>query len=209
MNPVLLVPGFCSEISTFSKLSSNLTRLPRSVYIPSLIPNTGEVELECLAKQLDNFIDKKFSLTQKLDVVAFSMGGLISRYYIQRLGGIKRVQRLVTISTPHYGTWTSCLCNRPACIQLRPKSQFLQQLNSDISLLKKINFTSIWSPFDFIILPAQSSLIPVGDNISVPVFLHSSIVKDNNIIQEISHAINKPINSIKADLDKIKHKAIF
>lgn len=39
-----------------------------------------------------------------LTIVAHSMGGLISRYYIERLGGASAVRNLVTVGTPHAGS---------------------------------------------------------------------------------------------------------
>ena len=119
------------------------------------------------------------------------MGGIISRYYIQRLGGINRVERLVTVSSPHYGTWTSHLCCRPACKQLRPESEFLQELNSDIDRLNKINITSIWIPFDLMIVPSQSAMLPIGKNIAVNLLSHSSIIDDDKICRILENTLDR------------------
>ena len=119
------------------------------------------------------------------------MGGIISRYYIQRLGGINRVEKFVTVSSPHYGTWTSCLCSRPACQQLRPDSQFLQELNRNMYSLNQLNITSIWTPFDLIIVPSQSAILPIGKNIVVHVFSHYSIVDDENIFKVLENTLKE------------------
>lgn len=37
-------------------------------------------------------------------IVAHSMGCLVSRYYVERLGGTDRVERLILIGGPHYGS---------------------------------------------------------------------------------------------------------
>ncbi|WP_178378225.1 hypothetical protein [Chroogloeocystis siderophila] len=37
------------------------------------------------------------------------MGGLAGRHYLQCLGGVNRVQRFISISTPHRGMWTAYL----------------------------------------------------------------------------------------------------
>lgn len=194
-NPVLLIPGFYSDIATFNKLFHYLTNSGKSVYIPNLTPNTGELGLDDLAWQLNTFIFKTFPPKQKLDIVGFSMGGIISRYYIQRLGGINRVEKFVTVSSPHYGTWTSCLCFRPACQQLHPESQFLRKLNKDIYRLNQLNITSIWTPFDLIIVPSQSAILPIGKKIAVHLFSHSSIVDDDKICQILENTLKEPIIS--------------
>ncbi|CAM5527705.1 hypothetical protein SMICM304S_05241 [Streptomyces microflavus] len=41
---------------------------------------------------------------REVDIVGHSLGGLIARYYVQRLGGDRRVRTLVTLGTPHGGT---------------------------------------------------------------------------------------------------------
>nr|MBA2324093.1 hypothetical protein [Pseudonocardiales bacterium] len=41
---------------------------------------------------------------QHIDVVAHSMGGLVSRWWIERAGGATAVRRLVTCGTPHQGS---------------------------------------------------------------------------------------------------------
>jgi len=73
------------------------------------------------------------------------MGGIVSRYYVQRLWGIDRVQRFITLASPHHGNWMHYLCERSGCVQMRPDSPF-QQLNQDAIMLEQLNFTSIWTP---------------------------------------------------------------
>jgi len=48
------------------------------------------------------------------------------------------------------------LPERPGCVQMRPDSPFLQ-LNQDAIMLEQLNFTSIWTPFDLMIVPGNSS----------------------------------------------------
>ena len=39
----------------------------------------------------------------KFNIIAHSNGGLVSRYYIENLGGDSYIRKLITIDTPHYG----------------------------------------------------------------------------------------------------------
>ncbi|MDJ0737731.1 MAG: lipase [Nostocaceae cyanobacterium] len=196
-NPVILIHGFYSTASDLDELAKYLRNLGWIIYEINLTPNTGELELECLAQQLADFVEKKFVQNQLIDIVAFSMGGIITRYYLQRLGGINYVQRFVTIACPHYGTWTAYLCPRVACLQLRPRSNFLQDLNSDISMLKHISFTSIWAPFDLMVVPANSAKIPIGENVNILVLHHAWVVRNRCIFQAISTALTKPKNTYR------------
>ncbi len=57
------------------------------------------------ALKLKDYVDKEFpNRTQKVDLVAHSMGGLVARIYIQSLGGSDRVHSLVMMGTPHRGS---------------------------------------------------------------------------------------------------------
>jgi triacylglycerol esterase/lipase EstA (alpha/beta hydrolase family) len=103
-NPVLLVHGINDTGAVFDKMALYLRQRGLSVYTVDLVPNNGAEVLDKLARQVANYINTIFAPEQPLDLVGFSMGGIVSRYYIQRLGGIERVQRFISISSPHKGT---------------------------------------------------------------------------------------------------------
>ena len=47
---------------------------------------------------------------EKVHIVAHSMGGLSSRYYLKNLGGASRVSTYIAMDTPQYGvTWSKAL----------------------------------------------------------------------------------------------------
>jgi triacylglycerol lipase len=194
LNPVLLVHGFWDTATLFDRMSAYLQSLGRSTYGLDLVPNNGDLGLDVLAQQVCDYIDRTFAPEQPIDLVGYSMGGIVSRYYIQRLGGIDRVRRFVTVASPHHGTWTAYTFDRPGCIHMRPNSEFLQDLNRDaIDLLGRIQFTSLWTPFDLMILPAQSSIMPVGQNIELPVLVHRWMVSDSRSLQAIGQVLCEPL----------------
>ncbi|MBE9035420.1 esterase/lipase family protein [aff. Roholtiella sp. LEGE 12411] len=194
-NPVLLAHGIDDTGAVFYKMTDYLKQQGWSIYTLNLVPNNGEVGLDELAKQLADYVATTFAPEQPLDLVGFSMGGIVSRYYVQRLGGIKRVQRFITISSPHYGTMIAYASQRPGCVQMRPNSIFLKDLNSDAAMLKQINFTSIWTPYDLMILPANSSQMPVGEEVIVPVAMHPWMLRDSRSLAVVAQALTEPIKS--------------
>ena len=196
-NPVLLIHGIFDTIGIFDQMSRYLKNLGWDVYSLNLVPNYGILGLDKLAKQVDDYISKTFPPNQPLDLIGFSMGGIVSRYYVQRLGGIDRVKRFITISSPHNGTLTAYALNLAAPKQMRPKSDFLEDLNQDIALLEKINFTSIWTPYDAMILPAISSQVPVGRDIKINVLLHAWMVSDEKVLKVIVEELKAEYKSRK------------
>lgn len=164
-----------------------------TLYDLDLVPNTGGIGLDDLGKQVAHYIEVTFDPEQPIDLVGFSMGGIVSRYYIQKLGGINRVQRFITISSPHHGTWVA-FCNQGVgCIQMRPDSAFLQDLNRDVAMLKQLDFTSIWTPYDLMIVPANSSQMPVGRNVIVPVLTHAWMLTDIRSLASVAEALATPL----------------
>lgn len=59
-------------------------------------------DIRLTAKQLSQFIDALPVKPVKL--VAHSLGTLVSRYYVERLGGKEKVDRLILMGGPHLGT---------------------------------------------------------------------------------------------------------
>lgn len=192
-NPVLLIHGITDTKVVFNRMSAHLTGLGWSVHSFNLIPNNGSFTLDKLAKQVSDYIDKNFDPAQPLDIIGFSMGGLVSRYYIQRLGGIERVQRFVSICAPNNGTLVAYLSLRPGCVQMRPDSSFLRDLNKDVAMLKRLNLTVIWTPLDLMIVPAKSSQLMIGKELIIPVRLHAWMLADQRVLKEVASALYEPI----------------
>jgi triacylglycerol esterase/lipase EstA (alpha/beta hydrolase family) len=84
--------------------------------------------IESLALQLKRTIDARVK-GGRVDMVTHSMGGLVSRFYLQHLGGARRVDRLITLGTPHHGTHAATFVPSALVRQLEPGSPFLRHLN--------------------------------------------------------------------------------
>jgi triacylglycerol lipase len=192
-NSVLLIHGIEDTGAVFNTMASYLRQLGWPVYTLDLVPNNATLGLDILAQQVSDYVLNNFAPQQPIDLVGFSMGGIVSRYYVQRLGGFKRVQRLITISSPHHGTLMAYASQRQGCLQMRSNSQFLQELNTDAHILEQLNFTSIWTPYDLMIVPAKSSQMPVGKEIIVRVLLHPAMLTDPRSLGAVASALTEPI----------------
>src|ERR1019366_4796641 len=100
-NTVLYVHGIDDTEALFRRMRPDLERQGRTVHCLNLEPNNGDAGLDGLARQIVPYVESGFKGEQRIDMVGFSMGGLVARYYIQRLGGIERLKRFITISSPH------------------------------------------------------------------------------------------------------------
>ena len=197
-NPVVLVHGIWNTAGIFSVLQRHLESTGesagRKVYALSMTPNNGDAPLSVLAEQVAAFVDDRLGPEQPFDLVGFSMGGLISRYYLQRLGGLARVQRFVSVSTPHQGTALALFSRRLGVGQMRPGSPFLRSLNADIHRLETIRFFSFWTPFDLLILPPWSSDMGLGEIAMLTVSTHDRMIRDAASLSAISKALSCELN---------------
>ena len=113
---VVLVSGFGATERTLSVLRKRLLRDQYNVVVLSL-------DLATLADGISGF----YRMSEKLSalllrirkesplkdgsvfLVAHSVGGLVARHYVQRLGGSHYCDGLITMATPHQGTWFALL----------------------------------------------------------------------------------------------------
>jgi triacylglycerol lipase len=190
-NPVILVHGIKDDSRKMERMARHLRREGWTTHAIDLRPSWGQIRLDQLAQQLAEFVDARFSSGEKFDLVAFSMGGIVSRFYVQRLGGLERVTRFVTISSPHRGTWLAHFLPTPGCRQMRRDSEFLHDLNRDAEMLRRIRFTSIWTPLDLIILPQNSSCLGVGRELKIWIPAHPLMVMHPRAIRLVADALRE------------------
>jgi triacylglycerol esterase/lipase EstA (alpha/beta hydrolase family) len=76
---------------------------------------------------------------------------------------------------------------------MRPNSDFINDLNSDVEMLKQLNFTSIWTPYDLMILPAESSQIGIDKEVILPVILHPLMLTDIRVLRIVAKALIAPL----------------
>lgn len=195
-NPVLLIHGIDDTAALFETLAPYLQAQAWETHCLNLTPNDGTAGLDVLAEQVKAYADEHFDRDRPFDLLGFSMGGIVSRYYLQRLEGWRRVQRFITISSPHNGTWTAYARWNRGAEQLRPDSPFLVDLKVDAAeKLGTLNFTSIWTPLDAMIVPASSSQMSAARDVPISVALHPWMVKDERVLEAVAIALREPPRS--------------
>jgi triacylglycerol lipase len=101
-------------------------------------------------------------------VIAHSMGGLSSRYYVKSLGGTESVDTFITLGTMHQGIFSSCLSPIPVCVwrELCSDGAFIADLNAAPATPGPTRWVSIFSSDDAIV-PAKSSVLDGAWNIEL------------------------------------------
>jgi triacylglycerol lipase len=138
--PVLLLYGLLSTRNSCRLLERRLRRDGYGVFSIDLGGLAGAFNSHSIDESAERVRDKVERLYARypmgpLSIIGHSKGGLIGRYYVERLGGDARVRALITLGTPHHGTPLAYLgCATvgwfaPSVWQMTPRSAFLRRLN--------------------------------------------------------------------------------
>jgi len=186
---VVLVNGIYNTGERMRKMGRRLESRGWQAYAINLRPNDGSVSFAAMAEQLDAFVTANIPSGEKFDLVGFSMGGLVCRYYIQKMGGYRRVRRFVTLSTPNHGTLWAWLSGRAGVMEMRPGSQMLDELNADVSKLAPLDYTSIYTPLDLTVVPSSSSRMQIARNVVSWVPFHALMIYMPGPIRAVEQAL--------------------
>lgn len=171
--PILLVPGYFEPGAMWLSFSAELRRRGwTQIYIYEHWP--GFADIRSMAAKSGSLADKIRQETgfDKIDVVGHSMGGLVLRYWLQRLGGDAKVAHYVSMATPHKGTYMGYFGPGTSARQLRPGSDFLNDLNSGTTLHSDIHYASLWSRTDEIVVPQPNGKFDGAADTPFPISEH-------------------------------------
>lgn len=105
-------------------------------------------------------------------LVCHSMGGLAARAWLRAGPNAARVHHVVTIGTPHHGTWLARFSRRPNGRQMALGSDWLRMLEQDGRGLPGPGFTCWYSNCDNVVFPASTATLAGADNRLVPGMAH-------------------------------------
>lgn len=180
--PVILVHGYAHNRSGYLLLRNRLRRRGfGSIY--TLNYNALTTDIPEISRRLAVRVERICTETRQpfVHVIGHSLGGIVARYYVQRLGGDERVLRAITIGSPHNGTVSATMLQflGPTARQLAWDSALIRSLNTDVAP-SRVQWTSIWSTSDELVVPAESArLCPTvfeAENIVIPGEGHLSLL---------------------------------
>jgi len=188
--PVLLVHGLVDNRSVFSVMQRSLRRRGFAHvctwnYSPLL------TDIARGAADLGAQIERVCEQTghDRVHVVGHSLGGLIARYFVQRRGGDRRVESLVTLGTPHQGSVLAHVVPTPLIRQLRPGSPVLREL-AEPAPGCRTTVTAIYSDLDQMVLPTSSGRCDHADlgarNLLVHGVGHMSLPRHRSVVDEVA-----------------------
>ena len=204
--PVLLLYGLLSTRRSCEVLERRLRRDGFGVFSIDLGGLRGAFNTRGIDESAELVRDKVERLYARyplgpLCIVGHSKGGLIGRYYVERLGGEARVRTLVTLGTPHHGTPRAYLgCATvglfaPSVWQMTPHSRFLRRLNLG-PWPERVRLVSVYSPADgctpypsgHLSLPGAQDV----ENVELPGLRHRDFLVARSAYGVVRKALGQP-----------------
>jgi triacylglycerol esterase/lipase EstA (alpha/beta hydrolase family) len=222
--PVVLVEGtFSSMYNSFGAISPDLVNNGYCVYAfnyGQTLPLTGiyatgniATSASELATEVNNVLAETHA--SKVDLVGWSQGGMMPRYYINDLGGASKVNMLVGFAPSNYGTTLDGLVylisdlgalglatallsvTCAACAQQIQGSSFLDNLNTSPTIAG-VQYVVIETQDDEVVTPYTNAFLPAGPNVQNITLQtqcphdasdHLSIAYDSNALQDMINAL--------------------
>jgi triacylglycerol esterase/lipase EstA (alpha/beta hydrolase family) len=108
-------------------------------------------------------------------LVCHSMGGLVARSWLRAMNAGPRVHAVVTIGTPHRGTWLGRFSTTDNGRQMQLNSDWLSRLAAAEAATAQPPFTCWYSNCDNIVFPVSTATLPHAENRLVPGRAHVAL----------------------------------
>ena len=197
--PILLIHGMADNRSVFTLLRRGLRRRGfghMTTMNYSILTGDVRVAAAQLAEEIEAIVAE--TGYERIHVVGHSMGGLIARYYVTRLGGDERVHTLVTLGSPHHGTYLAYAWNSRIMQQLRPGSPLMQELEQPVESCRT-RFLCYWSDIDQLMFPQRTAALEHPDLNVTNVEMHGVGHMSLPIMQSVVHGIGAALAHLDSD----------
>jgi len=141
------------------------------------------------AAEIRDQVDEIFRNTgaTKVDIVAFSMGSVSSRYYLKNLGGTSKIDAWVSLAGPNHGTDAAenNNCSFTPCREIVPGSPFLTALNEGDETPGLVRYGTWRSPCDATINPDESVRLDGATNTVTACIPHIVMLSDPVVYAQV------------------------
>ena len=162
---VVFIHGYICNRGLWNPWMKRLLKLDRAFVAVSLEP---------VFASLDDYVPLVERAVRRIEaatglapvIVAHSMGGIVARAWLRsraahkRSDGTDEAARLITIGTPHRGTWLARLALAANARQMRVDSEWLKALVAREPPTLPELITSWWSECDQIVYPPPTAVFP-------------------------------------------------
>jgi pimeloyl-ACP methyl ester carboxylesterase len=181
---VILIHGFVCNRGLWNPWMSQLSALDVPHIAVNLEPVFGSINR--YVRTLDDAVAQMQVCSGREPVlVAHSMGGLAVRAWLQECQADHRIHSVVTIGTPHSGTWLARYGLSTNAQQMRLSSAWLQALAAQERPARRALFTCFFGHCDNIVVPATTATLADADNRHIPGVAHVHLAFQPVVFDEV------------------------
>lgn len=177
---VVLVHGFVCNRGFWNPWMARLRAAGHPFVAVNLEPVFAPIDQ--YAAIVDDAVERLTRATgERPVVVGHSMGGLVVRAWLRAADGAARVHRVITIGTPHGGTWLGRFSRTGNARQMRLGGEWVRE----IGLARpQVAFTCWYSNCDNIVFPASTATLPGADNRHLAGVAHVELAFDERVFSQ-------------------------
>jgi len=179
--PVLLLHGYGANSGFWKPLSKQLSQAGISHAAIDLEPVLGSID--DYAERIETSVQQlcRNNGAETMVIVGHSMGGLAARAWLRRYG-TARLESIITLGTPHFGSTLAGYGMGKNARQMLPpvsgtttENHWMTALANSESSAVRARMKSIYSRHDNIISPQQSAQLPGAANMGVDLVGHVAL----------------------------------
>jgi triacylglycerol lipase len=208
--PVLLIHGYGCNSGYWYQMSKALQKARITHYALDMEPVLSSID--SYVSLIETAIQRVRAETgsEKVVIVAHSMGGLAARAYLRDFGGAS-IGKIITLGTPHHGTTLANYGIGINCGEMNwvgraeegPDSRWLHLLEAAEDKQLRGLIVSIYSHHDNIVSPQRSSHLPFARNIAVDAIGHVALAFSPDIQARVIEEINKAGNQAENEASSL------
>ncbi len=157
--PVLLIHGYFCNRAVFRSLARDLAKAGHRVGSVNLEPPMESIDL--FTATIEDAVQALLaeSGASRVTLIGHSMGGLAIRAWLRDYGDA-RMQRVLTLGTPHQGTRLARIGHVPIVRQMQPGNAWLLALAAGEGTERTSRFITLLAEHDNIVTPQFPQTLP-------------------------------------------------
>jgi len=195
-SPIVLVHGYMDSgnMPWWSRIERYLDELgfdTDRIRVANLgdVPGTTTGSPRDYAREVRREVESLYDRYGQVNVLGHSMGGIDARWYVEKMGGEDLVDNLMTLGTPHQGTYAAYLGYlSQGGRSLTPSSDLIATLNED-GPAESVTYTSVWGKADALVVPSDHGRLPWNGeqcvrNVAVGLYGHLSLIFRKSLVKK-------------------------
>lgn len=189
--PLILIHGLAGSPGNFAPIRVWLSQhRPRPVHV---FDYRDHGDMFPAAEAFGQWLDELITLYDDdttFEILAHSMGGLVTRLALRNAKRAARISHLLTLGTPHQGTRLATLGASTYLRQLQVDSPVFQALNASEASPLPYALTSIWTQRDILVLPSQHATLPGYASYAMHQSTHLSWLLHPQLIDDVFNILD-------------------